>query len=217
MKKYLFAAAAAIAFAPAANAAAVLTSAAVTGPSGTVWDTSSATGFYALFLQQPVGNLLNPTDNFSGDPTAEGANNFVILGEGFRPGETENSDPLYNLTLTFADGAVITGQYVFGTGQNSGGMFQNGTSATQGNTTYTLTGFGWDRARADNVSAYSAVSGGDPNDYTGQFSFTATTLAGAVPEPATWAMFILGFGVMGGAMRRRANQGMQSRAVLRMS
>ncbi len=27
--------------------------------------------------------------------------------------------------------------------------------------------------------------------------------AGAVPEPATWAMLIAGFGVIGGAMRRR--------------
>lgn len=28
-------------------------------------------------------------------------------------------------------------------------------------------------------------------------------LAGAVPEPATWALMILGFGAVGGAMRRR--------------
>jgi len=32
--------------------------------------------------------------------------------------------------------------------------------------------------------------------------FTAT--AGAVPEPATWAMMIMGFGLIGAAMRRRA-------------
>lgn len=29
---------------------------------------------------------------------------------------------------------------------------------------------------------------------------------GAVPEPATWAMMILGFGLVGGAMRRRTRQ-----------
>lgn len=31
-------------------------------------------------------------------------------------------------------------------------------------------------------------------------------VAGAVPEPATWAMMILGFGLIGGAMRRRRGQ-----------
>lgn len=35
--------------------------------------------------------------------------------------------------------------------------------------------------------------------YTGNVAFTA----GAVPEPATWALMILGFGVVGYAMRRR--------------
>ena len=34
------------------------------------------------------------------------------------------------------------------------------------------------------------------------FSFTGT-VAGAVPEPATWALMILGFGAVGGALRRR--------------
>ncbi len=33
-------------------------------------------------------------------------------------------------------------------------------------------------------------------------------LTGAVPEPATWAMLILGFGMVGGAMRRRRTMGM---------
>lgn len=35
--------------------------------------------------------------------------------------------------------------------------------------------------------------------------FTAST-PGAVPEPATWAMMILGFGMVGGATRRRKRQ-----------
>lgn len=35
------------------------------------------------------------------------------------------------------------------------------------------------------------------------FRITAVTPAGAVPEPATWALMIGGFGAIGGAMRRR--------------
>lgn len=34
-------------------------------------------------------------------------------------------------------------------------------------------------------------------------NFSVTSLTGAVPEPATWVMMIGGFGMVGGAMRRR--------------
>lgn len=206
MNKLLLVAVAACTLTPAANAASLM-SAQVTGPSGTVWNTAQD-NFYTLFLMRPVGNVINPTDNFTSTPTTEGMNNFVILGEGFRPGETVNSDAAYTLTLTFADGAVISGNYV-----GSNFVANPNTTAVAGNTTYTLNGFGWDRSNANNVSAFTAVSGGDPADYTGQFSYSALTAA--VPEPATWAMFVLGFGALGGAMRARSKRaGMQRRALV---
>lgn len=40
---------------------------------------------------------------------------------------------------------------------------------------------------------------------------TSSPVVAAVPEPAAWAMFILGFGVVGGAMRRRATIARASR------
>ena len=43
-----------------------------------------------------------------------------------------------------------------------------------------------------------------PTSY--QFNGTITyDLSGGVPEPATWALLILGFGAVGGAMRRRSS------------
>jgi hypothetical protein len=39
--------------------------------------------------------------------------------------------------------------------------------------------------------------------YGGSFTLTEATAA-AVPEPATWAMMLLGFGVIGAAMRRKS-------------
>ena len=207
MKKLVLAAVMGSLFAPAAHAATDLKGVMVTGPSGAVWNTQ-VDSFYAVFLQRPIGNLLNPNDNFSGSATTEGANNFIISGEGFRAGETENSDLTYTLTLMFADGATISGQYI-------GSEFSGGTSATVGGSTYTLTGFGWDRSPADNVSPFRAVSGGDPSDYVGQFAYRA--VSAAVPEAASWALFVLGFGALGGVMRVRARKSGSGSRTLRHS
>ena len=38
------------------------------------------------------------------------------------------------------------------------------------------------------------------------FRFTTTAAIGAVPEPATWAMMIMGFGLIGGALRARRHK-----------
>lgn len=45
--------------------------------------------------------------------------------------------------------------------------------------------------------------------YSGKpaFEIDNVTFSGAVPEPATWAMMILGFGLVGAAMRRRSAGG----------
>ena len=50
---------------------------------------------------------------------------------------------------------------------------------------------------------YSFVRGVNENRRGEVTSFTVREVTGAVPEPATWAMFIGGFGAIGGMMRRR--------------
>jgi hypothetical protein len=52
---------------------------------------------------------------------------------------------------------------------------------------------------------YAAVTGdGTAGDVIPRFGFQfAPAATGAVPEPATWAMMIVGFGMMGASMRRR--------------
>lgn len=46
-------------------------------------------------------------------------------------------------------------------------------------------------------------------------SLTLTNTAPVVPEPATWALFILGFGVIGSALRRRSTAVSVTKAKLR--
>ena len=57
-------------------------------------------------------------------------------------------------------------------------------------------------------TSYFAVISGFENDDVGAWTLTVdgpgtAILAGVVPEPATWALMILGFGAVGGALRRR--------------
>ena len=51
---------------------------------------------------------------------------------------------------------------------------------------------------ANNTLTVSGYTGGG-----GEFSGDLTFAAGAVPEPATWAMMLLGFAGIGSVVRRR--------------
>lgn len=54
-------------------------------------------------------------------------------------------------------------------------------------------------AGATNTILVSGTSGGDAS-FSGTLSFAATS---AVPEPATWAFMLIGFGAVGYSMRKR--------------
>lgn len=56
---------------------------------------------------------------------------------------------------------------------------------------------------------------GASNVYADNFSFDMA--ASAVPEPATWGLLLLGFGVMGGAMRARSRKSVLARSALRLT
>lgn len=196
MKKMLFAAVSALAMASSANAL-TLVSAEVTGSvNGTVWNTNNSDSFYTLFLQNPgLGDYLNPNDEaISLAVASNDITRALLAGEGYFPDTNVDSDPVYNLLLTFDGGQTLTGAYTPTTN-----TFLAGGSFTEGNSTYSLIEFSYRRFLGDAVSAYQATPGGDGNDYVGNFRINAV----AVPEPASWAMMIGGFGMLGMATRRR--------------
>jgi hypothetical protein len=197
MKKHLLAGLVLASISANAYAAANLVSATVDGTtSGARWDTPTG-GAWTLFLQQPgPGDYLNPSDEGVNDPTALGANNFLLLAEGWGPTESLNSDAVYLLTLAFADGATLTGQY-----SSTLNSFLEGSSTTLNGVHYALEEFSFTRFLGNPVSGFSATSGGDPNDYAGSFRFTAADVTSPVPEPATWALMLVGFGAVGYSMR----------------
>ena len=73
------------------------------------------------------------------------------------------------------------------------GIESGGSSPLGGNFFYRNTG------NTDPVTAGAWTATGDRLHY----SFTFGAGNGGVPEPATWAMMIAGFGLAGAAMRRR--------------
>jgi hypothetical protein len=83
-------------------------------------------------------------------------------------------------------------------------------------TGFSAVGFGLNACGLD-LSAFGIASGGTVSSLRLSFfddSTTASTslvgalnsqtVRGAIPEPATWAMLLTGFGLVGATMRRRA-------------
>jgi len=199
--KLMLAAAVSVAALSGTAQAATIVGATVTGPSGTVW-TTDANNFYALFLQgNNTSTYINPNRSISLPVMTSGNMSQLLVGEGFRAGETINSDATFNLALRFAGGQTLSGIYTVATNSFLGGA---NNTFTEGSTTYSLTNFFYNRGRADLVSGYTATPGGDPLDYNG--SFTVSAVTSAVPETATWAMMLAGFAMIGAGVRSRKNQ-----------
>lgn len=94
---------------------------------------------------------------------------------------------------------------------NATGLSVVGTGATYSNTGTVLTLGTGPRFTSNSLGSWFAA---DVRTTTGQtFNIAATTMTvpGGVPEASTWSMIIIGFGFMGGSIRRRVSK---SRATL---
>ena len=190
--RYFLAAAAAIAISGPAMASHTVTLSGTTAPAGYT--------VFQDFNSMPAGTALGPNafvsansqDGVSARPTGSVGNYATVLGNGsatfvlptaaYAFGFLLGSLDSYNtLTINFLDGgsATYTGSAIT-EGQGSEGYLTLDYTAL-------------------NRRVTSAMFSSTQNS----FEFDDLSFSGAVPEPSTWALFILGFGLVGGAMRKR--------------
>lgn len=171
------------------------------GPGGNTWSAFSASDCSDIGVS---GLCYRGTDKFQVEFQADMSNVLVHPG----PNDGQNSFLMfvaprtgfytYDVTVTRADSGDGVDLYTFNSTDGTKPMIG---TVNAGMPTFTLqysqfltagqkVGLGIDR-------------GGPNNTYFNDSTLFSGTISGAVPEPATWALMILGFGAVGGAMRRR--------------
>ena len=156
-------------------------SAAISVPSGSITGVLASPGGFVT-VSNPDPNDANIA--FGNNTTPSG----TVTGSGF---DFSNSlTGVYNITFSDSSLPALMLSNVMFAGQTL--------SSTDGGATYTL--FGVTLAAGGSpysVSFDSTNSSSTTQTFTGNIHFTA------VPEPATWAMMLLGFGAIGFSMRNR--------------
>jgi hypothetical protein len=187
------------------------------GLNGSYW----AGGYYGGTGGTPTATFLTNTVCF---PTCNGAvssgdgdylSNFLGVPSGYTTGLSTDFQGLANHALTLSGflNIAAAGSYSFGLSSDDGSylwidgnlvVWNGGDHAMQyasGNATLS--------AGQHSILIYQEENGGGTGlvafvngDALGG-SWLSTELNGGVPEPASWAMMVGGFGLVGGAMRRR--------------
>ena len=141
---------------------------------------------YQVEFQRDAGNLLiHPGPN-------DGQNTFLM----FVAPHAGN----YTFNTTFNRGDSGDGVGIFTYNNQQGGLNAVGT-LDAANPTFSYNGTQF--LNAGQIVGLGVDRGGTNNTYFNDSTFLSGSIAG-VPEPATWALMILGFGATGAAMRRRS-------------
>jgi hypothetical protein len=134
------------------------------------------------------------------DPTPQAfdATGSLFLKPVFRVRYFANltADPANKQRMQFSIFDVGGGEYALQFGHGSGSNVGAPVFAPDGYLGYSFGGAGIQRSGPALIS--------DINGYSTKFEYFFGANAGAVPEPASWAMMVFGFGLIGGIIRRQS-------------
>ena len=207
MKSYVILATAALALAPAAHATSVVNGNFETGPFG-----GAPSGFTVSPGSEITATLASdyvPCCGVTGS-LAQLANHFAAFGGG----NIANTSTLSQQLSTIAGQRYIIGfdfgvlgggaQTIFANAFNTdGGQLLGSRSATQSannNLGATFSRYTFDFVAAGTGTLLSF----NVDPFTDNVDGILDNVTAAVPEPASWAMMIVGFGLIGAALRRRS-------------
>lgn len=151
---------------------------------------------------------LNTYADMSWDNMGVGNN----MGYGYNSGTVSQANTAFNIggrTATFSSGTPFTFNSAYFTGAFSAGTYIAIGQGAQRyemtfdvlNTAPTLVTFNWTGLYSVSIGWISGNSNG--RQFVMDDLKINDAIEGAVPEPSTWAMMMLGFGLVGTAMRRR--------------
>ena len=151
---------------------------------------------------------------------SSGIIDFILDGYNTLDGNT-NGDPSYaqyedTLHLFLNGSEILTGRYALGgVGVSTTDLAPSGASVAAisngyslgGTATFSLSGM-LNQGLNTLTFSYTGLAQSTADEGWGLRNVTVqgASFAGAVPETATWAMMIVGFGVAGAMLRRRARQ-----------
>ncbi|HWI84784.1 MAG TPA: PEPxxWA-CTERM sorting domain-containing protein [Sphingomonas sp.] len=153
----------------------------------TLSSAATITGFTFGGWSYPTDTFLSVDYGFSTSPDYAVTGTAAVAGGATIPGTGFGFYEVRDYSASIAPVTLAAGTYWF--------ALQNAVTA-QNNYAY------WDVNNGPSAAYENAY--GDVNGYFGGSSSSAFTLTtGSVPEPASWAMMVGGFGLIGGAMRAR--------------
>ena len=143
---------------------------------------------YQVEFQRDANNVLvHPGPN-------DGQNSFLMFVA------PHNGVYTYDVTVTRADSGDGVNLFTF---NSSDGTKPFIATVNAGAPTYT---FNYSQLLTAGQKVGLGIDrGGAGNNYYNDSTFFSGTISGAVPEPASWALMLGGFGIAGASMRRRRN------------